>query len=170
MKRESLVHIVVHALNYLSYQACMQYPTVLENMRRYPSWVCTKILKYLKMYWRTCRYAELVAAHTTAKGTGKTRNEERRNGKREMKKWAFNCMPSLHSATPGADFCRRSQQSRSRDYSISLIHKGIIDCPECCSCVTSHHTGQAELFVGSTSQQSSCSRLARVFKTPATCF
>ena len=49
---------------------------ILENIRRYPSWVCTKILKDTKMYWRTCRYAErvgrspinaeLVAAHTTA--------------------------------------------------------------------------------------------------------
>ena len=44
-----------------------------------------EILKYPKMYWRTCRYAELVAVHTTAKGTGKTRNEERRNGKQEIK-------------------------------------------------------------------------------------
>ena len=67
-----------------------------------------EILKYPKMYWRTCRYAELVAVHTTAKGTGKTRNEERRNGKQEIKKWAFNCMLSLHSATPGVDFCHRS--------------------------------------------------------------
>ena len=81
-----------------------------------------KILKYPKMYWRTCGYAELVAAHTTAKGTGKTRNEERRNGKREMKKWAFNCMLSLHSATPGVDFCHRSQQRGSRDYSI-IMHQ-----------------------------------------------
>ena len=38
----------------------------LENIRRYPSGVCTKILKYPKMYWRTCGYAERVAAHTTA--------------------------------------------------------------------------------------------------------
>ena len=39
-----------------------------------------KILKYPKMYWRTCGYAELVAVHTTAKGTGK-------NQERGMKKW-----------------------------------------------------------------------------------
>ena len=36
---------------------------ILENIREYPSWVCTKILKYPKMYWRTCG---CVAAHTTA--------------------------------------------------------------------------------------------------------
>ena len=39
---------------------------ILENIRRYPSWECTKILKYPKMYWKTCGYAERVAAHTTA--------------------------------------------------------------------------------------------------------
>ena len=32
----------------------------------YPSCVCTKTLKYPKMYWRTCGYAERAAAHTTA--------------------------------------------------------------------------------------------------------
>ena len=39
---------------------------ILENIWGYPSWVCTKILKYPKMYWKTCGYAERVAAHTTA--------------------------------------------------------------------------------------------------------
>ena len=36
---------------------------------QYPSWVCTKILKYPKMYWGTCwfnGYAGHVATHTTA--------------------------------------------------------------------------------------------------------
>ena len=43
-------------------------------------------------------------------GAGKTRNEEKEmgndgNGKREMKNGLQNCMPSLHSASPGVDFC-----------------------------------------------------------------
>ena len=50
-------------------------------------------------------------------GTGKTRNEEKEmgndgNGKREMKN---GCMPSLHSATPGVDFCH-SQEIAERKH------------------------------------------------------
>ena len=68
-KRESLVHALI-----MSVITCVC--VILENIQRYPSWVCTKILKDTKMYWRTCGYAErvgrspinaeLVAAHTTA--------------------------------------------------------------------------------------------------------
>ena len=42
---------------------------ILENIRRYPCMGVYKILKYPKMYRRTCwfnGYAEHVAAHTTA--------------------------------------------------------------------------------------------------------
>ena len=63
VKRESLVHIVCACANYLRYYACMHYPrkyTEVSIMGVY------KIQKYPKMYWRKCRYARCIAAHTTA--------------------------------------------------------------------------------------------------------
>ena len=62
-KGESLVHIVCACANYLGYHGCRRYPrkyTGVSIMGVY------KILKYPKMCWRTCGYAERVAAHTTA--------------------------------------------------------------------------------------------------------
>ena len=64
--REEIVWYTLFAHNTLIISVITRLCVILENIRRYPSWVCTKILKYPKMYWRTYGYAERVAAHTTA--------------------------------------------------------------------------------------------------------
>ena len=59
-RRESLVHIVCACANYLSYHACRCYPrkyTGVSIMGVY------KILKYPKMYWRTCECIIASSAH-----------------------------------------------------------------------------------------------------------
>ena len=81
------------------------------------------------------------------------------NGRWKMGVFLHNYMPSLHSATPSeADFLINTQKS-------------IVDRPEWCGCVTSHHTGRQNFLA---QQASRAAILAIILEYPrllaAPCF